>query len=91
MIYRTRSSGYELNLAPRPYLYIAMYTGYLDAEIYRHFHPTIGVYDFIESQYIHPQTVERMKDAHDTAVQVLEESKLPIDKRQVSTVKNSIL
>lgn len=66
----------ELNTTYKPYIYIAMYEAYLDAEIYRHLHPTLGIYDFVEFQYIRPETVARMKQYYDVSVKVLEELKL---------------
>jgi len=66
----------ELNTTYKPYVYIAMYEAYLDAEIYRHLHPTLGIYDFVEFHYVRPETVSGMKHYHDVSVKVLEELKL---------------
>jgi hypothetical protein len=54
-----------------------MYQAYLDAEIYRHLHPNLGIYDFIAFQYVKPETVTSMKQYHDVSVKVLEELNLP--------------
>jgi len=65
--------GKELNTTAKAYVYIAMYQAYLDAEIYRHFHADLGIYDFIEFQYVRPETVAGMKNYHDVSVKVIEE------------------
>ena len=79
--------GKELNTTYKPYIYIAMYQAYLDAEIYRHLHPNLGIYDFIAFQYVKPETVTSMKQYHDVSVKVLEELNLPT-KQQPLTDKS---
>lgn len=80
--------GKELNTTYKPYVYIAMYQAYLDAEIYRHLHPTLGIYDFIAFQYVKPETVASMKQYHDVSLKVLEE--LNLSTKQQSLVDKSI-
>ena len=63
--------GKELNMTFKPYLYIAMYSAHLDAEIYRYFNSNIGLYDFIDYYYVHPETVGRMKNYYDSSISVL--------------------
>lgn len=67
--------GKKLNTTPRPYIYIAMYQAYLDAEIYRNFHSNLGIYDFVAFQYVKPETVAEMKQYHNASIQILEELK----------------
>ena len=80
--------GKELNTTYKPYIYIAIYHAYLDAEIYRHFHPTLGIYDFIAFQYVKPETVASMKQYHDVSLKVLEE--LNLSAKQQSLIDRSI-
>jgi hypothetical protein len=80
--------GKELNTTYKPYIYIAMYQAYLDAEIYRHLHPTLGIYDFVAFQYVKPETVANMKQYHDVSLKVLEE--LNLSTKQQSLVDKSI-
>ncbi len=68
--------GKELNTTHKPYIYIAMYQAYLDAEIYRNFHSNLGIYDFVAFQYVKPETVAEMKQYHNASIKVLEELKL---------------
>lgn len=68
--------GKMLNTTYKPYVYIAMYHAYLDAEIYRNFHPCLGIYDFVAFQYVKPETVASMKQYHDVSLKVLEELNL---------------
>lgn len=67
--------GKKLNTSHKAYVYIAMYQAYLDAEIYRNFHPSLGIYDFVAFQYVKPETVARMKQYHDASIKILEELK----------------
>jgi hypothetical protein len=60
----------------------------LDAEIYRHLHPTLGIYDFVAFQYVKPETVANMKQYHDVSLKVLEE--LNLSTKQQSLVDKSI-
>jgi hypothetical protein len=48
------SLGKMLNTTRKPYIYIAMYHGYLDAEIYRNIHPDLSIFDFQDFMYITP-------------------------------------
>ena len=80
--------GKELNTTYKPYVYIAMYQAYLDAEIYRHLHPTLGIYDFVALQYVKPKTVANMKQYHDVSLKVLKELNLPT--KQQSSLDKSI-
>ena len=73
--------GKELNITPKPYVYIAMYSAHLDAVIYRHFSPKIGIYDFIDYYYVEPDTVERMRQYSIAAKVILETYNLSIDSR----------
>ena len=68
--------GKQLNVTYKPYVYIAMYSAHLDAEIYRHFNPLIGIYDFIDYYYVEPETVARMKQYSDVSFDVLADLKL---------------
>lgn len=67
------SLGKMLNTTRKPYIYIAMYLGYLDAEIYRTIHPDLSIFDFQDFRYITPETVARMKQYHDVSVELLSE------------------
>ena len=69
--------GKELNITLKPYVYIAMYSGHLDAEIYRKFHSTKGVYNFINYDYVHPETLAKMRECHMESIKVLEQNNLP--------------
>lgn len=69
------SLGKMLNTTRKPYIYIAMYHGYLDAEIYRNIHPDLSIFDFQDFRYITPETVARMKQYHDVSVELLKELK----------------
>lgn len=67
------SLGKMLNTTRKPYIYIAMYQGYLDAEIYRNIHPDLGIFDFQDFRNVTPETVARMKQYHDVSVELLKE------------------
>ena len=79
--------GKMLNTSRKPYIYIAMYQGYLDAEIYRGLHPDLGIFDFKDSSYVTPETVARMKQYHDVSVELLSELK-QFPTNDFSAVKN---
>ena len=68
----------ELNTTYKPYIYIALYNAYLDAEIYRHFHPNLGIYDFAKFQYVQPETLAKVKEYHDVSIDVLRKLNLSI-------------
>ncbi len=88
--YKSRLCSYidnlakELNTSFKAYVYIAMYHGYLDAEIYRCLHPDISIYDFAAAQYVKAETRNSMKNYHDASVKVLEELKLPVNKQSLA-------
>jgi hypothetical protein len=65
--------GKMLNTTRKPYIYIAMYQGHLDAEIYRNIHPNLGIFDFEDFSYITPEMVARMKQYYDVSVELLSE------------------
>ena len=79
--------GKELNTTYKPYIYIAMYQAYQNAEIYRHIHSGMPINDFIQYQYIQPETTARMKEYYKVSMEVLNDLNLPIDKQPPEDLK----
>lgn len=65
--------GKELNTTLKPYVYIALYEGYLDSQIYYHFHQEYNIYDFAEFQSVTPDTLARMKSYSEASHVLLNE------------------
>ena len=76
-----------LNTTAKPYVYIAMYQAYLDAEIYRNFHSDLGIYDFVELQSVRPDTVAAMKHYHDASVLLIGEVSARAKERRLINVE----
>ena len=60
-----------LNTNHITYIHIALYTGYLDFEIYAHFHSNLGLFDFKEYYNLNQSTINNMKDYYDKASALL--------------------
>lgn len=63
--------GKILNTNLMPIIYIAIYQAYLDAEIYKHFHSELGIYDF---HYFSSDMINSMKIYHDASVALINET-----------------
>ena len=72
--------GKVLNTTSKIYLYIAIYEGYLDSEIYYQFHQDHGIYNFRHYYQVSDETVELMKLQHDYSINKINEIKSIVNK-----------
>lgn len=74
--------GKTLNTTLKPYVYIAIYNGYIHAEIYRHLHSEYKIFDFKEYLTINSQTLVKIKASSDASEALLNKMNLPIRLKQ---------
>lgn len=75
--------GKVLNTTSKIYLYIAMYDGYLDSEIYYQFKRSYGIYNFRDYYQVNKETVELMRQQHDYSISKINEIKSIVNKPKI--------
>lgn len=75
--------GKVLNTTSKIYLYIAIYEGYLDSEIYYQFHQDHGIYNFRHYYQVSDETIELMRQQHDYSISKINEIKSILNKVKV--------
>ena len=74
-----------LNTNLKLYIYIALYRGNQNAEIYRRLHNHLGIYDFIiNDDFLNPLVLNSVKAYHDISIELLTEQGLSINIQPVT-------
>ena len=77
----------ELNINHKPYVYIALYTGNLHAEIYRKIHNNLYIYQLIDNgPFLNKPVEDRVRLFYDASITILTELGLSTS-RQFEKVK----
>lgn len=70
--------GKELNTNYQPQIFVALYLGHLDSEIYRHFHSELGIFEYTDIRATKPSASSILKAHFEAALDYLTPAQLEL-------------